>query len=77
MLQSGFKNKPPVYYYQGGDAPVLPDELKGMITAELLGPSPKDSDGAADSDVGAGVVEGGVVAAGAGVTGRTALQRAR
>jgi beta-lactamase superfamily II metal-dependent hydrolase len=45
LLQSGFKNKPPVYYYQGGDAPVLPDELKGMITAELLGPSPKDSAG--------------------------------
>jgi beta-lactamase superfamily II metal-dependent hydrolase len=45
LLQSGFKNKPPVCYYQGGDAPVLPDELKGMITAELLGPSPKDSDG--------------------------------
>jgi beta-lactamase superfamily II metal-dependent hydrolase len=45
LLQSGFKNKPPVYYYQGGDAPVLPDELKGMITVELLGPSPKDSDG--------------------------------
>src|SRR5262249_16108795 len=45
LLQSGFKNKPPVYYYQGGDAPILPDELKGMITAEILGPSPKDSDG--------------------------------
>ena len=45
LLQSGFKNKPPVYYYQGGDTPTLPDELKGMITAELLGPSPKDSDG--------------------------------
>jgi hypothetical protein len=45
LLQSGFKNKPPVYYYQGGDAPVLLDEIKGMITAELLGPSPKDSDG--------------------------------
>ena len=45
LLQSGFKNKPPVYYYQGGDTPDLPDELKGMITAELLGPSPKDSDG--------------------------------
>ena len=43
LLQSGFKNKPPVYYYQGGDTPTLPDELKGMITAELLGPSPKDS----------------------------------
>lgn len=45
LLQSGFKNKPPVYYYQGGDAPTLPDELKGMITAEILGPSPKDSGG--------------------------------
>ena len=45
LLQSGFKNKPPVYYYQGGDTPTLPDELEGMLTAELLGPSPKDSDG--------------------------------
>ena len=45
LLQSGFKNKPPVYYYQGGDTPALPDELEGMITAELLGPSPKDSGG--------------------------------
>jgi beta-lactamase superfamily II metal-dependent hydrolase len=45
LLQGGFKNKPPVYYYQGGDTPILPDELVGMITAELLGPSPKDSGG--------------------------------
>jgi beta-lactamase superfamily II metal-dependent hydrolase len=45
LLQSGFRNKPKVYYYQGGDTPTLPDELEGMITAELLGPSPKDSDG--------------------------------
>lgn len=45
LLQFGFKNKPPVYYYQGGDRPTLPDELKGMITAEILGPSPKDSAG--------------------------------
>jgi beta-lactamase superfamily II metal-dependent hydrolase len=45
LLRSGFKNKPPVYYYQGGDTPTLPDELEGMITAELLGPSPKNSDG--------------------------------
>ena len=43
LLQSGFKNKPPVYYYQGGDTPTLPDELEGMITAEILAPSPKDS----------------------------------
>lgn len=45
LLQSGFKNKPPVYYYQGGDTPTLPDELKGTITAEILAPSPKDSGG--------------------------------
>ena len=45
LLRSGFKNKPPVHYYQGGDTPTLPDELDGMITAELLGPSPKDSGG--------------------------------
>ena len=45
LLRSGFKNKPPVYYYQGGDAPTLPDELEGMITAEILAPSPKDSAG--------------------------------
>jgi beta-lactamase superfamily II metal-dependent hydrolase len=45
LLQSGFKNKPPVYYYQGGDDPKLPDELDGAITAEILGPSPLDSDG--------------------------------
>jgi beta-lactamase superfamily II metal-dependent hydrolase len=45
LLRSGFKNKPPVYYYQGGDAPNLPDELNGMITAEILAPSPKDSGG--------------------------------
>jgi beta-lactamase superfamily II metal-dependent hydrolase len=45
LLQSGFKNKPPVYYYQGGNTPKLPDELEGAITAEILGPSPKDSGG--------------------------------
>jgi beta-lactamase superfamily II metal-dependent hydrolase len=45
LLQSGFKNKPPVYYYQGGDDPKLPDELDGQITAEILGPSPIGSDG--------------------------------
>jgi beta-lactamase superfamily II metal-dependent hydrolase len=45
LLRSGFKNKPPVYYYQGGDTPTLPDELEGMIAAEILAPSPKNSDG--------------------------------
>jgi beta-lactamase superfamily II metal-dependent hydrolase len=45
LLQEGFSNKPTVYYYQGGDTPTLPEELDGMITAEILGPSPKDSAG--------------------------------
>ena len=45
LLQSGFKSNPPVFYYQGGDTPPLPPELQGKITAEILAPSPKDSDG--------------------------------
>jgi beta-lactamase superfamily II metal-dependent hydrolase len=45
LLQGGFSNHAPVFYYQGGEDPKLPDELKGMITAEILGPSPIDSDG--------------------------------
>jgi beta-lactamase superfamily II metal-dependent hydrolase len=45
LLTKGFKNKPPVFYYQGGDDPELPEALKGAITAQLLGPSPKDSEG--------------------------------
>ena len=45
LVRSGFKNKPPVFYYQGGDEPELPDVLKGALTAELLAPSPKDSGG--------------------------------
>jgi beta-lactamase superfamily II metal-dependent hydrolase len=45
LLTEGFKNKPPVYYYQGGDVPTLPDSLEGAIDAQLLGPSPKDSGG--------------------------------
>jgi hypothetical protein len=43
LLQSGLPGKPPVSYYQGGDEPTLPAELQGMITAEILGPAPKDS----------------------------------
>jgi beta-lactamase superfamily II metal-dependent hydrolase len=45
LLQSGFKNKPPVYYYQGDDTPTLSDGLEGIISAEILSPSPKDSGG--------------------------------
>jgi beta-lactamase superfamily II metal-dependent hydrolase len=45
LLTKGFKNKPPVRYYQGGDEPELPKGLKGVISAELLAPSPVDSGG--------------------------------
>jgi beta-lactamase superfamily II metal-dependent hydrolase len=45
LLQQGFKCKPPVYYYQGGDTPKLPPELEGRLTAEILAPSPKDAGG--------------------------------
>jgi beta-lactamase superfamily II metal-dependent hydrolase len=45
LLTEGFKNKPRVCYYQGGDKPELPRALRGVITAELLGPAPIDSDG--------------------------------
>lgn len=43
LLTTGFKNKPPVRYYQGDDTPELPIALKDAITAELLGPAPIDS----------------------------------
>ena len=45
LLTKGFKNTPPVFYYQGGDEPELPEVLKGALTAELLGPAPLDSGG--------------------------------
>jgi len=45
LLREGFKNKPPVYYYQGGDIPKLPPELEGSLAAEILAPAPKDSGG--------------------------------
>src|SRR5262249_30785553 len=34
LLQHGFKSKPPVSYYEGGQTPKLPPELEGRITAE-------------------------------------------
>lgn len=43
LVTSGFKNAPPVYYYEAGDAPVLPASLRGALTAQILGPAPKDS----------------------------------
>ena len=45
LLTTGFKNKPPVRYYQAGDEAEFPKELKGAITVELLGPAPIDSGG--------------------------------
>ncbi len=43
LLTEGFKNKPPVRYYEAGDEPELPEALKGALTVELLGPAPLDS----------------------------------
>ncbi len=45
LLTEGFKNRPPVKYYQGGDTPELPPSLEGAISAQLLGPAPLDSGG--------------------------------
>jgi beta-lactamase superfamily II metal-dependent hydrolase len=45
LLTEGFKNRPPVRYYQGGDEPELPEALRGALTAQLLGPAPLDSGG--------------------------------
>ena len=56
LLTSGFKNNPPVYYYQGGDTPTLPDELEGMITADNAGAESEQS----------GASEGGVEDAASG-----------
>lgn len=45
LLTEGFRNKPPVFYYEAGDEPELPEELQGAITAELLGPAPLATEG--------------------------------
>ena len=45
LLTTGFQNRPPVKYYQGGDTPELPRSLKGAISAELLAPAPIDAGG--------------------------------
>jgi beta-lactamase superfamily II metal-dependent hydrolase len=45
LLTEGFKNKPPVFYYEAGDKPHLPKVLQGAITAELLGPAPLAAEG--------------------------------
>lgn len=41
LVRQGFRNKPPVYYYEAGDTPTLPASLGGAITARILGPAPK------------------------------------
>jgi len=41
VVTRGFRNVPPVHYYEAGDTPDLPDELRGTIGAEILGPCPK------------------------------------
>ena len=43
LVTSGFKNGPPVYYYEAGDEPILPASLQDALTAQILGPAPKDS----------------------------------
>ena len=45
LVTNGFHNAPPVHYYEAGDEPALPPALKGAITAEILGPSPKAAAG--------------------------------
>lgn len=46
LLRSGFHGKAQVHYYQGGDKADLPSDLEGMMTAQILAPSPLDSGGA-------------------------------
>ncbi|HKO42715.1 MAG TPA: hypothetical protein VJU84_05470 [Pyrinomonadaceae bacterium] len=45
LLTKGFKNKPPVFYYEAGNELDLPEVLQGAITAELLGPAPLATEG--------------------------------
>jgi len=40
LLQGGFKNKPPVFYYEAGMQPTLPAELRGVVSAQILAPAP-------------------------------------
>ena len=42
VVTNRFRNKPPVFYYEAGDAPTLPPSLEGALAAEILGPAPKD-----------------------------------
>jgi beta-lactamase superfamily II metal-dependent hydrolase len=41
VVTRGFRNKAPVRYYEAGNPPELPPALEGALTAEILGPVPK------------------------------------
>jgi hypothetical protein len=50
VLRGGFKNQPPIDYYQAGDTATLPDSLvQAGVTAQILGP-PIDPDLVAEMD---------------------------
>ncbi|HLI96115.1 MAG TPA: hypothetical protein VKT72_08520 [Candidatus Baltobacteraceae bacterium] len=50
VLRGGFKNRPPIDYYQAGDTATLPDSLvQAGVTAKILGP-PIDPDLVAEMD---------------------------
>lgn len=41
LVTRGFRNSPPVHYYEAGDTAELPPSLRGTLTAQILGPAPK------------------------------------
>ena len=41
VVTRGFRNAPPVHYYEGGDVAALPPALRGAIGADILAPCPK------------------------------------
>jgi len=43
VVTNRFGNEPPVFYYEAGDEPTLPPSLEGAISAEILGPAPRDA----------------------------------
>ena len=40
VVTRGFRNAPPVRYYEAGDTVALPDALLGVVDAQILGPCP-------------------------------------
>jgi len=41
LVTRGFRNSPPVHYYEAGDTAELPPSLRGALTVQILGPAPK------------------------------------